>query len=64
MGGKLQFAVFIREEAGLLAKMFRLLVLWVTVVLVVALDEREFDPQVAPPQNTGKKWWERLAGIH
>ncbi|KAH8233038.1 hypothetical protein KR026_003458 [Drosophila bipectinata] len=35
--------------------MFRLLVLWVTVVLVVSLDEREFDPQVAPPQNTVPK---------
>ncbi|KAH8321585.1 hypothetical protein KR074_009715 [Drosophila pseudoananassae] len=35
--------------------MFRLLVLWVIVVLVVALDEREFDPQVAPPQNTVPK---------
>ncbi|KAI8040081.1 uncharacterized protein LOC128253848 [Drosophila gunungcola] len=31
--------------------MFRLLLLWITVVLVVALDEREFDPQVAPPTS-------------
>ncbi|XP_016991820.1 uncharacterized protein LOC108053628 [Drosophila rhopaloa] len=28
--------------------MIRLLLLWITVVLVAALDEREFDPQVAP----------------
>ncbi|XP_017018755.1 uncharacterized protein [Drosophila kikkawai] len=29
--------------------MFRLLLLWGIVALVTALDEREFDPQVAPP---------------
>ncbi|KAH8348045.1 hypothetical protein KR084_003459 [Drosophila pseudotakahashii] len=31
--------------------MLRLLLLWITVVLVAALDEREFDPQVAPSQS-------------
>ncbi|KAH8280513.1 hypothetical protein KR018_009031 [Drosophila ironensis] len=29
--------------------MFRLLLLWITLGLAVALDEREFDPLVAPP---------------
>ncbi|KAH8290111.1 hypothetical protein KR054_000008 [Drosophila jambulina] len=29
--------------------MFRLMLLWGIVVLIAALDEREFDPQVAPP---------------
>jgi len=33
--------------------MWRLLLVWITVVLVAALDEREFDPQVAPPQSSG-----------
>nr|XP_016928484.1 uncharacterized protein LOC108009023 [Drosophila suzukii] len=35
--------------------MWRLLLLWITVVLVAALDEREFDPQVAPPQSSVSK---------
>ncbi|XP_037716324.1 uncharacterized protein LOC119551195 [Drosophila subpulchrella] len=35
--------------------MLRLLLLWITVVLVAALDEREFDPQVAPPQSSVPK---------
>ncbi|XP_033155633.1 uncharacterized protein LOC117137970 [Drosophila mauritiana] len=35
--------------------MFRLLLLWITVGLVAALDEREFDPQVAPHQSSVPK---------
>ncbi|EDW90035.1 uncharacterized protein LOC122319556 [Drosophila yakuba] len=35
--------------------MFRLLLLWITVGLVAALNEREFDPQVAPPQSSVPK---------
>ncbi|XP_026836833.1 uncharacterized protein LOC113564338 [Drosophila erecta] len=35
--------------------MFRWMVLWITVGLVAALDVREFDPQVAPPQSSVPK---------
>ncbi|XP_016946615.1 uncharacterized protein LOC108022268 [Drosophila biarmipes] len=44
--------------------MLRWLLLWMTVVVVTALDEREFDPQVAPPQRLVAKpfqLWRSLA---
>ncbi|XP_016928484.3 uncharacterized protein [Drosophila suzukii] len=53
--GKLRSEVFIRGQRGWTPKMWRLLLLWITVVLVAALDEREFDPQVAPPQSSVSK---------
>ncbi|XP_017068752.1 uncharacterized protein LOC108106294 isoform X1 [Drosophila eugracilis] len=53
IGGKLSLEVFIRGPRSWTPKMFRLVVLWVWIIaaVVTALDEREFDPQVAPPQS-------------
>ncbi|XP_017068753.1 uncharacterized protein LOC108106294 isoform X2 [Drosophila eugracilis] len=55
IGGKLSLEVFIRGPRSWTPKMFRLVVLWVWIIaaVVTALDEREFDPQVAPPQSLG-----------
>ncbi|KAH8253583.1 hypothetical protein KR032_006173 [Drosophila birchii] len=36
-------------------RLLLLLLLWGIVALVAALDEREFDPQVAPPLKMGEK---------
>ncbi|XP_017149525.2 uncharacterized protein LOC108160201 [Drosophila miranda] len=49
---------------GPLAKMLsllRLLMVWTILGQVLALDEREYDPQVAPLTTTGNRWWRSFA---